>query len=97
LSALPKPQRFTAQKKVLKKSVYFVWLCLDANRQATMMRVSDEQHLTRNTKMTENKANKMADKMSRETGKACKVIHIGNGRYTAVIVGSTRHLQSVGH
>ena len=53
---------------------------------------------TRNTKMTtEAKANKMADKMSRETGKACKVIHIGNNKYTAVIVGSTRHLQSVGH
>jgi hypothetical protein len=46
---------------------------------------------------TEAKANKMADKMSRETGKACKVIHIGNNKYTAVIVGSTRHLQSVGH
>jgi hypothetical protein len=26
LSLLPKPQRFTAQKKVLEKSVYFVWL-----------------------------------------------------------------------
>jgi hypothetical protein len=47
--------------------------------------------------MTENKANKMADKMSRETGMACKVIHIGAGQYQAVIVGSTRHLQSVGH
>jgi hypothetical protein len=62
-----------------------------------MIPPSDEQHLTGNTKMTENKANKMADKMSRETGMACKVIHLGNNKYTAVIVGSTRHLQSVGH
>jgi hypothetical protein len=47
--------------------------------------------------MTENKANKMADKMSRETGKACKVIHIGNGRYAAVIVGSNLHRASLSH
>jgi hypothetical protein len=64
-----------------------------------MIPPSDEQHLTqRNTKMTtEAKATKCAERMSRETGKACKVIHIGNNKYTAVIVGSTRHLQSVGH
>jgi hypothetical protein len=47
--------------------------------------------------MTENKATKMADKMSRETGKACKVIHIGNGRYAAVIVGSNLHRASLSH
>jgi hypothetical protein len=46
---------------------------------------------------TEAKATKAAEIMSRETGKACKVIHLGNNKYTAVIVGSTRHLQSVGH
>jgi hypothetical protein len=64
-----------------------------------MIPPSDEQHLTqRNTKMTtEAKATKAAEIMSRETGKACKVIHIGAGQYQAVIVGSTRHLQSVGH
>jgi hypothetical protein len=50
LSALPKPQRFTAQKKVLKKTVYFVWLWVDANRQGTMIRVSDEQHPTQGTR-----------------------------------------------
>jgi len=47
LSLLPKPQRFTAQKKVLEKSVYFVWLWVDTNRQGTMMRVSDEQQPTK--------------------------------------------------
>jgi hypothetical protein len=47
--------------------------------------------------MTENKANKMADQMSRETGKACKVIHIGNNQYTAVIVGSNLHRASLSH
>jgi hypothetical protein len=47
--------------------------------------------------MTENKANKMADKMSRETGKACKVVHIGNNRYAAVIVGSNLHRASLAH
>lgn len=47
--------------------------------------------------MTETKANKMADKMARETGKACKVIHIGNDRYAAVIVGSSLHRQSLAH
>jgi hypothetical protein len=52
---------------------------------------------TRNRNMSEAKATKAAEIMSRETGKACKVIHLGNNKYTAVIVGSTRHLQSVGH
>ena len=47
--------------------------------------------------MTENKATKMADKMSRETGKACKVIHLGGGKYGAVIVGSNLHRASLGH
>jgi hypothetical protein len=96
---LPKPQRFTAQKKGLKKSVYFVWLWLDTNRQGTMIPPSDEQHLTqRDTKMTtEAKATKCAERMSRETGKACKVIHIGNGRYAAVIVGSNLHRASLSH
>ena len=46
---------------------------------------------------TEAKATKAAEIMSRETGKACKVIYLGAGQYQAVIVGSTRHLQSVGH
>jgi hypothetical protein len=46
---------------------------------------------------TEAKATKAAEIMSRETGKACKVIHLGSGQYQAVIVGSTRHRQSVGH
>ena len=47
--------------------------------------------------MTEAKATKMADQMSRKTGKPCKVIHIGGGRYSAVIVGSNLHRQSVKH
>jgi hypothetical protein len=47
--------------------------------------------------MTETKALKVADKMSRETGKACKVIHIGNNRYAAVIVGSNCHRASLAH
>jgi hypothetical protein len=47
--------------------------------------------------MTESKAMKAADKMSRETGMACKVVHIGNNRYAAVIVGSSLHRASLAH
>ena len=47
--------------------------------------------------MTESQANRVANRLSRETGKACKVIHLGNDKYQAVIVGSTKHRQSVGH
>jgi hypothetical protein len=47
--------------------------------------------------MSEAKATKCADKMSRETGMACKVIHLGDQKFQAVIVGSTKHRQSVGH
>jgi hypothetical protein len=47
--------------------------------------------------MTEAKATKCAERMSRETGKACKVIHLGDQKFQAVIVGSTKHRQSVGH
>ena len=47
--------------------------------------------------MTEAQANRVANRLSRETGKACKVIHLGNDKYTAVIVGSTRHTLSQPH
>jgi hypothetical protein len=47
--------------------------------------------------MTEATATKCAERMSRETGKACKVIHLGDQKFQAVIVGSTKHRQSVGH
>jgi hypothetical protein len=47
--------------------------------------------------MTEAKATKCAERLSRETGKACKVIHLGGDKYQAVIVGSTKHRQSVAH
>jgi hypothetical protein len=47
--------------------------------------------------MTEAKATKCAERMSRETGMACKVIHLGAGQYQAVIVGSTKHRQSLAH
>jgi hypothetical protein len=66
-------------------------------RSCTMIRVSDKQHLTRNRTMSEAKATKCADKMSRETGMVCKVIHLGDQKFQAVIVGSTKHRQSVGH
>ena len=47
--------------------------------------------------MTETQASREADKMSRETGMACKVIHLGGNKFQAVIVGSTRHRQSQPH
>lgn len=47
--------------------------------------------------MTETQAQKQASKMSRETGKACKVIHIGNNNYRAVVIGSPEHVMSVKH
>jgi hypothetical protein len=47
--------------------------------------------------MTAAKATREADKMSRETGKASKVIHTGNGHYMAVIIGSAQHITSASH
>ena len=67
-------------------------------RSAVILHPSDANNTqTRKRKMSEAKATKCAERMSRETGKACKVIHLGDNRYQAVIIGSTKHRQSLGH
>ena len=47
--------------------------------------------------MTETQATRAMKKMEKETKQACKVIHIGNGKYTAVIIGSNQHIASLKH
>ena len=47
--------------------------------------------------MTETQAQREAARISRETGLATKVIHVGSNCYQAVIVGSTMHRISQPH